>query len=488
MTSRWRLVALADVAACVALFAACGDDPPTQPAGAGPSGDAGVDGAAIATPDAAPDRDAGPPADASSGADASDAASQDDAASTADAGGDGGADAGDAAPPRWCDLPGSVVSTANGAVVVPGGSSPVDLSFLHVPVGFCVHYFGTVGNARTIRVAPSGELFVASPTALTSEGGGNGEAAIVVLPDDDRDGVADSVVTFHGSLPATSGLAFGAKKLVYQDGTTIRSVPYAPGDRAPAGAGVVEADITYYSSSLNWPKPIDVAADGTVYVGNSGDQAEPCVTPAGFTGGVRALDGTKDGKGVTSGLRKPSAVRCAPGTSACFGLEQAKSFAENAGGRDKLFAIQPGADLGFPCCATKDVAYGDLPNGPPPSCASVAPEAVSFVDGTLPTGLAFAAASWPAPFARSAIVSLHGKLGAGTGARLVAIATDPKSGAPLAGSDLPGGASGAMVDFATGWDDGTLQHGAPSSVDASSDGRLFVANDASGVIVWIAPL
>src|SRR5947207_11625791 len=91
---------------------------------------------------------------------------------------------------RFCDLPGSVQFTTSGSVTVPGGDAS-SLSFLHLPVGFCAHTFGNVGNARQLRFAPGGELFVASPTTPTTDGGPNGQAAIVVLPDDDRDGNAD---------------------------------------------------------------------------------------------------------------------------------------------------------------------------------------------------------------------------------------------------------------------------------------------------------
>jgi hypothetical protein len=45
-----------------------------------------------------------------------------------------------------------------------------------------------------------------------------------------------------------------------------------------------------------------------------------------------------------------------------------------------------------------------------------------------------------------------------------------------------------MTDFATGWDDGSLTHGRPAALAFSPDGRLFVANDNSGVIFWIAAM
>ena len=105
-----------------------------------------------------------------------------------DGGVDGGVDAGssdggrvdagalDAGP--WCSLPGSYVRRDGGVFVVPGGTGP-SLSWLTVPEGFCAHHYATVGNARQLRFAPGGELFVASPTAGTT-GGGLGIGAIVV--------------------------------------------------------------------------------------------------------------------------------------------------------------------------------------------------------------------------------------------------------------------------------------------------------------------
>jgi hypothetical protein len=123
------------------------------------------------------------------------------------------ADAGTIAPPpldanvvNYCDLPGSVQYTANGVVQVAGPNT-AKVGFMHLPTGFCAHYFGNVGNTRQLRFAPGGELVVASPTTGTTGGGANGMSAIVFLPDDDRDGYADTVTTFLGDLPSTQGRA-----------------------------------------------------------------------------------------------------------------------------------------------------------------------------------------------------------------------------------------------------------------------------------------
>lgn len=65
---------------------------------------------------------------------------------------------------------------------------------------------------------------------------------------------------------------------------------------------------------------------------------------------------------------------------------------------------------------------------------------------------------------------------------------NPSTGLPVPGSDLTGPDTGGLAEFASGWDDNTLQHGRPAAVTFSADGRLFVSNDNNGVIFWVAPL
>jgi glucose/arabinose dehydrogenase len=387
---------------------------------------------------------------------------------------------------RFCDLPGSVKFTVDGVVAVPGGAGAEVLGFLHLPPGFCAHYFGRVGNTRQLRFAPGGELFVASPTTGTTGGNaGAGRSAIVVLPDDDADGAADATLTFLGDLPSTQGLMFTEGYLYYQDFTKILRLPYQPGNRLPAGPGELVVDVTSYVSLLHWPKTIDRSDDGTIYVSNGSDQGEECLPSHPFRGGILKIEGS----GVTpvaKGFRNPIALRCQRGHNLCFAVELAEDYTAGLGGREKLVPVRDGDDWGYPCCYTKDFAARGV--GPTPNCENVTPENVSFFIGHTPFGVDFAPATWPALYAGSAFVSLHGIVGTWEGARVVAVATDPVTGTTLAGSDLEHVSTGSMSDFATGWDDGQRQHGRPSAITFAPDGRLFLGNDNDGNIFWIAPL
>jgi glucose/arabinose dehydrogenase len=389
-----------------------------------------------------------------------------------------------------CDLPGSVQFTSSGTITVPGGDpSWPSLSFLHLPMGFCAHYFATVGNTRQLRFAPGGELFVASPTGLTTGGGPGGLSAIVVLPDYNLDGVADKTLVFQTNLPETQGMLFANGHLYYQDHTRVLRVPYTTGDLTPSGPAEAVADINYYSSALHWPKTMDIADDGSIYVGNGGDQGEACISPHPFHGGILKIDPAPGpnpgGVQIAKGFRNPFAVRCTRGYDLCFALELALdySYAPDTG-REKMVPIRQGDDWGFPCCATKDLPYNANPGA---DCSGVAAEINGFLIGDTPFGVDFEPGFWPGTWNRRAYVVTHGAAGSWTGARMVAIPMDPTTGMPLPSTNV-GGMDVGMVDFATGWDDGTHAHGRPAAVTFASDGRLFVGNDNDGTIFWIAPL
>jgi glucose/arabinose dehydrogenase len=391
-----------------------------------------------------------------------------------------------------CNLPGSVQFTASGTVTVPGGDpSWPSLSYLHLPMGFCAHYFGNVGNARQLRFAPGGELFVSSPTMGTTGGGPNGQAAIIVLPDYNLDGVADKNITFLSTLPETQGLLFANDHFYYQDHTKIMRVAYKTGDLTPSASSEVVADITYTTPPLHWPKTLDVADDGSIYVGVGGEQGDQCISPHPFVGGIRKIaaapGGDLNGAPIAQGFRNPIAVRCSRGHNLCFALELALdySYAPDTG-REKMVPIRQGDDWGYPCCATKNLPYNAHPGS---DCSGVAAESNGFLIGDTPFGVDFEPGFWPGMWNRRAYVVTHGAAGSWTGARMVAIPTDLTTGMPLPSTNAnPGGMDVGMVDFATGWDDGTHAHGRPAAVTFASDGRLFVGNDNDGTIIWIAPL
>jgi glucose/arabinose dehydrogenase len=403
------------------------------------------------------------------------------------------------APGSYCALPGSLVGTPQGMAVVEGGDASLpDLSWLTVPTGFCLHHFANVPETRQLRTGPGGDLFVASPGQSTAGGAAGGRSAILVLPDDDHDGLADSQQTFVGNLMVTQGMTFARGYFYFQDGATIRRVAFTSGDRTPSAPIEPVTTITAPQSLDHFPKVVDVAQDGTVYVANGSDQGESCLATRVVVGAIFKVlpDGTNSV--VTSGFRNPIALRCEANHNVCLVAELAKDGSGGDGGREKIVAVRQGDNWGFPCCAAANVPYSGMEfqdtgqTVQPSDCANVTPESVSFEIGHTPFGIDFETGNWPAPWGNRAFVSLHGVVGSYDGSRVVGIALDPKTGLPLPSSDVESGSSDApnMMDFVTGWDTGTglNNHGRATAVTFGSDGRMYVGDDTLGEIFWVAPV
>ena len=401
----------------------------------------------------------------------------------------------DAMPPRgaFCALPGSVVFTDQGAQLVPGGAPTPSLAWLTLPTGFCAHYFAHVPTARQLRFAPDGHLFVASPTSSTTGGAGNGVAGIVVVPDDDGDGVADQNTTYLGQLPSTQGMMFSGGYLYFQDGVTLRRVPFKNGDLTPSAASEVVTTVTAPQANEHWPKLFDIARDGTMYLTNGSTQSEECLSTRPVFGAIFEVQPDGSTRQVAKGFRNPIALRCEQDHDVCLVAELSLDYSGETGGREKLVPVRQGDDWGFPCCATRGMPYAGATYGDthqPPDCSGVASESASFVIGHTPFGLDFETGKWPAPWGHRVFVTLHGVFGTWEGARLVGIALDPNTGLPLPATELDGGqaASDNMIDFAAGWDDQRQDHGRPAAVAFAPDGRLFVGDDQQGAVIWIAPI
>jgi glucose/arabinose dehydrogenase len=400
----------------------------------------------------------------------------------------------DARPPSstFCGSPGTWVTTAQGPEVIPDPAHPfVDLSWLTLPQGFCAHFFATVPTSRQLRFAPGGDLFVASPTTPTTGGAGNGIAGIAVLPDDDHDGYADSVVTFLDNLPSTQGLLFNGGYFYFQDHISVLRVPFHPGDRAPSGSPELVTTVPLQQDALHWPKVMDVAQDGTFYVTNGSTQSEDCQPGSAPFGAVLSVSADGGTSVVARGFRNPIALRCETNHDVCLAVELSLDYSGPTG-REKIVPVRPGDDWGFPCCATQGTPYPGITypdDGGVPDCSGVANESVAFWIGQTPFGIDFEPGLWPAPWGGRAFVTLHGEVSLWEGAGLLAIALDPNSGLPLGASDVDSGFAGQnAMTFATGWADKRKDHGRPAPLAFAPDGRLFLGDDQKGAIVWIAPV
>src|SRR5262249_24602279 len=145
----------------------------------------------------------------------------------------------------------------------------------------------------------------------TTGGANNGIAGIVVLPDDNRDGFADSNITFLSNLPSVQGLMFASGYFYYQDGTLVRRLAYRAGDRQPARAMEVVTNMSAWPQAPeHWPRVFDTARDGTIYISNGGSQSNSCVSTFPPLGALFKLNTDGSTSVVARGFRNPIAMRC----------------------------------------------------------------------------------------------------------------------------------------------------------------------------------
>jgi glucose/arabinose dehydrogenase len=172
-------------------------------------------------------------------------------------------------------------------------------------------------------------------------------------------------------------------------------------------------------------------------------------------------------------------IRCHRGFGHCFGNELTGDFWDQIGGTEKLIPIREGDDWGYPCCVQRGESIPPDDGGVTADCSTVPDPTQSLPLHDTPFGLDFEPGTWPSPWQGRLFIALHGAFTTWVGARVIAVAIDPSTGDPAA--DPP------ASDFLTGWDDGSRTHGRPSDVVFAPDGRLFVSNDITGDIVWVAP-
>ena len=445
---------------------ACGGDDESTAAPAGGSGKAGTGGAT-----------AGSGGKSSSG--------QAGVAGSAGSGNTGGK----GEPGTFCGLPNAV---------------PVQAP-IAVPDGFCARLYSTTPATtplvpRVIRVAENGDVFIAAPAQATAGGAQGGKGAILIFPDDNHDGIADGELIFAGGKPwdgkacylhdadpddigCLHGISFHGSHIYFTRWNDVRRFAYKPGDRQATGPselvanlGMPMADIE--ASVYRFTHTLDATKGGQMFVSRGRFDSFGC-KPEDIGKGVvltfsvaGALPATA--KVAADGFRNPMYVRC-DSFDSCYANELTGDSWQTVGGREKLVKLDASTTghYGYPCCAAPN-----MPVAPGADCSGVNAELVSFLLGDTPFGLAFAPKTWPTPYAGGIFIAKHGTNGNWENSNVVYVKTDPTNGLPVS-QENP-----FTKGFGRG--EGTI-NGRATDVTFHPDGRMFVIDDTSGLVFWVAP-
>jgi glucose/arabinose dehydrogenase len=392
----------------------------------------------------------------------------------------------------FCDLP---------------GDNPAGLT---LPDGFCARKFAELKAPRTIEFAPNGDVFVASPSAGTPGGASPGPGAIMVLPDDDHDGVADTVSTFWktGELGTVHGLAFvGGNALVYSVVRAVYSIAYASGDRtAQNPSPTMIADLSDTGSNDRFTHTLGLGSDGQLWVTRGQYDSSFCPPHNPRSGSVLRIGANHDihGDVVAQGFRNPMYMRCAP-WGACYAAELSGDGWTQIGGSEKFVELKDGQDYGYPCCVDKD---NPVP-GSGADCGATPSSLYLYQLHDTPFGFDWDTNGlWPAPYTNALFIGFHGSFyeGPWAGTRLAWAPIDPMTHYPMGSNKtctadtdcetyqmcIPALAGGhtqfcGPKTLASGFGINGPIKGRVTDVRMAPDGRLFFSDDAGGAVYWVAP-
>jgi glucose/arabinose dehydrogenase len=294
----------------------------------------------------------------------------------------------------FCDLPGDT----------PAGMKLAD--------GLCARKFADVRTPRAMAFAPNGDLFVSSPSAPTPGGAPPGIGGIFVIPDDDRDGIADTVCVYlqGPDLATVHGLAFrNDGELAYTLDHAVMSTRYAYGDRI--GQRVSQemiAELRVQTGIDRWTHGLAVGSDSTIYVSRGVYDSSDCSGRNLRSGSVLRVGGGHDLQGdlAIGGMRNPLYIRCAPWGS-CYAAELSGRSWTSIGGHDKLIEIKDGDDYGYPCCVDRDKPVPGL--NPAADCSAIASSIDEYHLHDTSFGFDWDARGlWPAPYTGALFMAFHG--------------------------------------------------------------------------------
>jgi glucose/arabinose dehydrogenase len=347
--------------------------------------------------------------------------------------------------------------------------------------GFCLKSFAQVTEARGIAFAPNGDLFVAAPSESAPGGANGGPGAIILLSDDDHNGVAEAHV-FLSKLDAAGtkptevhGLALGGGYLYFTTKATVWRTPYADGQREAMGYPEDLGLPATYGTGGRWTHGLARSVGGTIYT-SRGAYGQCGVAPGGDITSIGAAGALQP---IATGFRNPMYLRCHRTDEVCAAMELGEDLL--AGATEKMLILHPSTDYGFPCCMTTGKSSASMPTmAENTMCDSATKEDSTFPLGNTPFGFDWETGKWPAPYTNGIFVALHGSAYTSPpwqGANVVWAPTDPTTHVPVQD----------WQTFQGGFSTTSAVLHRPADIAFAPDGRMFIADDTSGNIYWMAP-
>jgi len=341
-------------------------------------------------------------------------------------------------------------------------ASTADVSQLKLPAGFRIELFSATGSTpRLMAFSPGGVLL----TTATSDG------KVLALPDPQKSGKAQRIVTVLSDLDAPHGIAFHKGALyVTQGGDVVRydwdeAALKASNPRTivqvPRGGGHFTRTLLFHS--------------GKMYV-SVGSSCNVCAEKDERRAAV--LEFNEDGTGqriFAKGTRNSVGLAVSPQTGTVWATDNQRDWLGDDIPPEEVNDLGAGGgDFGWPYCYSKRIADLEYSRDAAKRCPSTVPPKVEMQAHSAPLGLAFyTGTAFPAEYRGNLFVAFHGSWNRSvpTGYKVVRIKLDA-AGNPQ-----------GIEDFVSGWiRPGETQRGAwsgrPVGVMVAPDGSLYISDDS----------
>jgi glucose/arabinose dehydrogenase len=385
--------------------------------------------------------------------------------------------------------------------------SASDLSNVRLPDGFKIDIFADdttkqgelLAGARFMAFDGNGHLYVSSAK-------GN---KVLMLPDLNKDGIADEVILLADKLNAPQGLAFvdDALLIANQDGVVKLEKKGTTNVSRNASKHGWSDHTTPFIKQLpsggHTLKNIKLSPDGYLFI-NVGSSCNVCVesdstratilryTTGGKPAGTLQTLGRHQQSAVwASGLRNSQGYAWHPKTGEMYATNNGadmRSDTKNGAVNDALppehlNKIEAGQHYGWPYC------WGDSNNrkiqvedpnfeSSVDFCKSTQAPEMTLISHSTPIGITFLdKTNWPADYQKDAIIALHGSWN-----------RKQPSGYKLVRIKFKNNQAVEVEDFATGWLKNKDAWGRPVDVAVGTDHALYVTDDKLGVVYRISYL
>lgn len=377
-------------------------------------------------------------------------------------------------------------------------NAETDLSRLKIPEGFKISVFAdqslpngqSLQHPRFMAFDPEGNLYVSLPQSNQ----------VVVLPDRNRDGVADEVITVAKDLNAPQGLVYTDNKLYIanEDGVVVINKERGKWAAKPTPL------ISGLATGGHTLKSLKLSPDGYLFI-NVGSSCNVCIEtdPTRATMLRYTLSGKPAGALLTVGRHQQSAVWARglrnsqgytwhPKTGAMFATNNGsdmRTSSKNGPVNDELppehlNILEGGKHYGWPHCwgIASDQKGGQTGQMEDPKfpgeagfCKTVQAPAITFISHSTPLGISFLdKTAFPESYRQDAIVALHGSWNRKQPSGYKLVRVKFKQDRPF-----------EVVDFVTGWLQGQDAWGRPVDVVVGTDKAIYVSDDKADVIYRI---